>query len=203
MLAQGIFATPVQPARATGVLGFDAGLAATVLEVDTDAGYWRHAVPASSDFSSGGHAVLPRVVLSKGFSAGTIAVSYAKFLDSGLKTYGGSLDLPIIRGSAITPELAVRGSYAALSGADDLSLKTYGLEIFLSKGFGPVMPYAAIGKMRDDAKGTINAQTTLTDSSDITRYTAGLRISMLLAKIAIEATKAQVRSYAAKVSIGF
>src|SRR5213592_4518294 len=50
LIGQGVFATPVQPARATGLLGFDVGIAATALKVDTGASYWLHSVPAGSDF---------------------------------------------------------------------------------------------------------------------------------------------------------
>src|SRR5207249_7454134 len=68
-----------------------------------------------------------------------------------------SLDLPVVRGSLVSPELALRASYATMSGVEALKLKTYGLELFLSKGFGPFMPYGAIGRMRSDARATIPA----------------------------------------------
>jgi hypothetical protein len=142
-------------------------------------------------------------VVSKGFGAGTVTGSYAKFSSSGVKTYGGSLDLPVVRGTLVTPELAVRGSYATVTGVDVLKLKTYGLELFLSKGFGPLMPYGAIGRMRTDSRGTVTPTITLTERSDINRYTVGLRLSFLVPKFVVEATQAAQRSYAAKVSVGF
>lgn len=203
LIGQGIFATPVQPARATGLLSFDVGLAATALHVDTGSSYWIRSVPAGSDFVHGDYAAVPRLVVTKGFSAGTISASYAKYSNSDVKTYGGALDLPIVRGSLATPELAVRGSYATITGVDVLKLKTYGLELFLSKGFGPLMPYGAIGRMRTDSTGTVTSTLTLHDRANITRYTAGLRFSLLGPKFAIEATQAEQRSYAAKVSVGF
>lgn len=209
VVGQGIFATPVQPARATGLLGFDVGIAATLLQVDTGSSYWQHAVPSSSSFTHGGYAAVPRLVVSKGFSAGTVAGSYAKINNSDIKTYGASLDLPIVRGSLVLPELAARGSYSALTGIDVYNLKTYGLEVFLSKGFGPLMPYGAVGRMRTNAHGTIRSgiatvsDVTLTDQSNFNRYTAGLRLSLFLPKFVIEATQAERRSYAAKISVGF
>ena len=203
LIGQGIFATPVQPARATGLLGFDVGVAATAMKIDTGASFWLHSVPQGSDFVRGNYAVVPRLVVSKGFGAGNVSVSYAKFSNSGVKTYGGALDLPIIRGSLVTPELAVRGSYATVTGVDVLKLKTYGLEIFLSKGFGPLMPYGAVGRMRTDSRGTIPNVLQLRDQSNITRYTAGLRLSLLVPKLVVEATQAEQRSYAAKISLGF
>ena len=195
----------MQPARTTGLLGFDVGIAATAVKVNTNASYWQRAVPATSNFTTHGYAAVPRLVVSKGFGAGTISGSYAKVNSSGIKTWGGSLDLPIVRGSILSPELALRASYATLSGVDVFKLKTYGLELFLSKGFGPVMPYGAIGKMRTDSRGTIpgTPEVTLTDRGDFNRYTLGVRFSLLIPKLVVEATQAQVRSYAAKISVGF
>lgn len=208
LIGQGIFATPVQPARSTGLLGFDIGIAATAMKVNTNAPYWIHSVPQGSAFVRGNYAAVPRLVVSKGFGAGTVSASYAQFSNSGVKTYGGALDLPILRGSLATPELAVRGSYATLTGVDVLKLKTYGLEVFLSKGLGPFMPYVAVGRMRTDSRGTvpptlITPALTFTDRSNISRYTAGLRFSLLVPKLVIEATQAEQRSYAAKISVGF
>src|SRR5688500_4116605 len=40
IVAQGIFASPVQPAGASGLLRFDIGLAATGVEIDPNAEYW-------------------------------------------------------------------------------------------------------------------------------------------------------------------
>jgi hypothetical protein len=200
-LGQGIFATPVMPARGSGVLGFDIGVAATMLKVDTGSSYWQHAVTRGS-LARGNYAAVPRLVVSKGFGAGTISGSYAKFSKSGIKIYGGSVDMPLMRGSVAIPEVALRGSYATITGVDVLKLKTYGLEAFVSKGFGPVTPYAAIGRMRTDSRGTV-VKTTLSDRSTINRYTAGIRLSLFVPKLVVEATQAEQRSYAAKVSFGF
>jgi hypothetical protein len=70
------------------------------------------------------------------------------------------------------------------------------------------MPYAAVGRMRVNAEGDILATSKtaafrLTDRSSINRYTAGVRLSLLVPKLVIEMTQAEVRSYAAKISIGF
>lgn len=205
-MGQGIFATPVQPARAAGLLGFDVGIAVTAVEVDEKAAYWTRAV--EDDFSTGGYVGVPRLVASKGFGFGTVSATYAKLSDSGISTWGGAVDVPIIEGGLVRPTLALRGSYATLQGSDAFEAKTWGVEAFLSKGFGPVTPYGAVGRMRVDARGTIPATSTtpeivLSDESDVDRFTLGVRLSLFIPKIVIEATQAEVRSYAAKVSIGF
>lgn len=203
IIGQGIFPTPVQPARSTGLLGFDIGIAATALRIDKNASYWLHSVPAGNDFVHGSYAAVPRLVVSKGFGVGTISGSYAKFSSSGIKTYGGTLDVPLLRGSVVMPEIAIRGSYATISGVDVLKLRTYGVEGFISKGFGPLTPYAAYGRMRTNSHGFVAPQFTLVDHGDNDRFTLGLRLSMLVPKFAIEATQAEQRSYAAKISVGF
>ncbi len=208
IIAQGIFPDPVQPARVSGLLHFDAGIAATGVKIDTNSTWWKHAV--TKDFSTHGYVGVPRLVISKGLGSATIFGSYAKVNSADIKTWGGGVDIPIIRGTLATPEIAVRGSYATLTGVQNYSQKVYGVEAFISKGIGPVTPYGAIGRMRSNATGTIvstnptfAAIPPLRDRSDVNRFTAGVRISLLVPKIGFEITKAEVTSYAAKVSIGF
>jgi len=206
-VGQGIFATPVQPARTGGLASFDVGVAATLVKVDTHSSYWQHAT--TKDFTHSGYVGVPRLVVSKGFSLGTISGTYAKISGTNAKIIGGAVDIPIIRGTLASPELALRASYSTLSGIDAFKEKTYGLEAFLSKGFGPLMPYAAYGRMRTNATGTVNigvaapGTNLLHDISNLNRLTVGLRVSLFLPKIVVEATRAEVTSYAAKVSIGF
>ena len=90
-MAQGIFPTPVEPARASGLLRFSVGVAATLVAVDTNDAYYRHAVPKDNDIVHNGYASLPRLVVTKGFNAGTISGSYATLTGVDvfkLKTYG-------------------------------------------------------------------------------------------------------------------
>jgi len=205
LLAQGIYATPVDPARARGLLGFDIGIAVTAVPVDTSASYWQ--LSTGDDFSVNDYVLVPRIVASKGLSKATISAMYSKVQSADIEMWGGALDVPLLSGGMLSPTLAIRGAYSTLQGSDVYDLKTYGAEIFLSKGFGPVTPYIAAGRMKLDASGTAPAtsdtpvQHLHTDSS-LNRYTVGVKISLLLPKIVIEATQAEERSYAAKISFG-
>ncbi|HYO78586.1 MAG TPA: hypothetical protein VE010_19155 [Thermoanaerobaculia bacterium] len=201
--AQAIYHTPVEPARAGNLLRFDIGISATAVPVDPNALYFRNAV--NEDFTISDHIVVPRLVVSKGISVATVSASYAKVPDTGISVVGGALDIPIINGGLISPTLALRGSYSMLQGVEEYDLKTYGVELFLSKGFGPITPYAAIGRARSDAEGRVNAPVgnlTFSDEADSNRYTLGVRISMFIPKLVVEATQGEERSYAAKVSFG-
>lgn len=206
LVAQGIYATPVAPARAGGLLRFDIGIAATALPVDTNAEYWQRAV--GDDFTISDYVAVPRLVVSKGIMAATVSASYSRVQGTDIAVLGGALDVPIIDGGLVRPTLAVRAAYARLQGIDELDLATYGLELFLSKGFGPITPYIAAGRTRSDAEARItDARITdtivLSDEGATNRYTAGVRLSLFIPKISIEATQAEERSYAAKVSFGF
>jgi len=203
IMAQGIYADPISPARASGLLHFDIGIGATLIKIDQNADYWKRSVPKDI-IVSGGYVGVPRLIVSKGYGGGTISGSYAKISDTGIKIYGGALDMPIIRGTIATPEVSLRGVYSKLSGVDVYRLKTYGVEAFISKGFGPITPFAAVGRMKTDARGSIDSvDFNLKDRSSINRYSAGVRVSLLVPKIVIEATQAEQRSYSAKISVGW
>lgn len=186
-------------------MGFDIGIAVTAVPVDPSAPYWQHSV--SDDFTINDYVAVPRLVASKGLGRATLSASYAKVQSSDVSTWGGALDIPIINGGLIRPTLALRGAYSTLNGSENFDLKTYGAEVFLSKGIGPVTPYIAAGRMKIDAKGNVSAPPTvvvpqLQESSAFNRYTVGVKLSLLIPKIVIEATQAEERSYAAKISFG-
>lgn len=174
------------------------------MPVDPSAEYWLRSV--GDDFSISDHVVVPRIVASKGLKFATISAIYAQVPDTDIKVLGGSLDVPIWGGGIVRPTIAVRGAYSTLQGVDDLDLKTYGVELFISKSFGPVTPYAAVGRARSDAQGNVRVPTLvaviLSDESDSNRITLGVKLSLFIPKIIVEATQGEERSYAAKVSFG-
>jgi hypothetical protein len=206
LLAQGIYATPVEPARARGLLGFDVGIAAVAVPVDTNASYWTRSV--NEDFTVSDHAVIPRLVASKGLSFGTISAMYAKVPDTDLQVWGASYDMPLTRGGIAAPALTLRGAYSEVRGSEELKLKTYGAELFISKGFGPITPYAAAGYAKHDGRANVLSlgaapSYELETDGNMSRVTLGVKISMFIPKLVVEATQGEERSYAAKVAFGF
>lgn len=206
LAAQGIYATPVDPARARGLLGFDVGIAAIAVPVDTDASYWQRSV--GDDFSVSDHLVVPRLVASKGLSFGTISAMYAKVPETDVTVWGASYDMPLTSGGIATPTIALRGAYSQLRGSEELELKTYGVELFVSKGFGPITPYVAAGYAKYQADAVVPSfgvapPRSLEDEGNMNRFTLGVKISMFIPKLVVEATQGEERSYAAKVAFGF
>jgi hypothetical protein len=207
IFAQGMYATPVEPATSRGLLSFDIGVAVTAVPVDTGASYWTHAV--RDDFTVSNYVAVPKLVASKGFSVATVSASYAKVQDSDVSILGGAIDVPLIKGGIAVPALTIRGAYSQLQGVDNLDAKSMGVEVFLAKGFGPLTPYVAAGRMRADTHAertgpgpTFAPVPPMDHESDFNRYTVGLRISLMIPKIVVEATQAEERSYAAKISFG-
>lgn len=133
---------------------------------------------------------------------------YSQVPGSELSVWGAALDVPIVGGGIVMPTIAVRGAYATLRGSDRLDLDTYGAELFISKAFGPITPYAAVGRARSEAHGyrpgiiTIAPLPELIDEHDTNRVTVGVKLSLLIPKIVVEATQGHERSYAAKISLG-
>lgn len=189
------------------MLGFDIGVAATAVPIDTEAPYWQNAV--GKDFSVSDHLVVPRLVASKGLSFGTISAMYAKVPDTDVTVWGASYDMPLTSGGIASPTIALRGAYSQLRGVEEYDLTTYGVELFVSKGFGPITPYIAAGYARHNAEARIPSlpaggpDRTLTDEGNMNRYTLGVKVSMFIPKLVVEATQGEERSYAAKVAFGF
>lgn len=206
-MAQGIYATPVEPARARGLLGFDVGVVATAVPIDPSAGYWARST-TNHDFTYSDHVVVPRLTVSKGLSFGTISAMYARVPDTDFQVLGASYDMPITSGGIATPTIAMRGAYSQFRGDDNFDLSTYGVEVFISKGFGPLTPYAAAGYARHDAEGRLAAipdgpEVFISDEGNMQRFTVGMKISFFIPKLVVEATQGEELSYAAKVSLGF
>jgi hypothetical protein len=204
LLAQGIYATPVEPARARGLLGFDIGVAATAIPVDTAAAYWTNSV--DDDFTISDYVAVPRLTASKGLSFGTVSAMYSKVQGTDISIWGGSFDYPLTRGGIAKPTIALRGAYSQLRGVEALDLSTYGAELFISKGFGPITPYAAAGYTKSNAEGRIDFPSSDTivmqDEANSNRFTVGVKLSFFIPKIVVEATQGEERSYAAKISFG-
>lgn len=187
------------------LLGFDVGVAATVVPIDENASYWVKAI-SDNDFTRSGYLLVPRIVATKGLGAVTISGSYAKVPSSDITMLGANVDIPIIKGTVATPSLTARATYSQLQGVDVFKLKNYGAEAFLSKGFGPLMPYIGAGIVRTDSSGRVERDGALLyrldDQFDSKRVTVGLRLSLLVPKIVVEATQGDDRTYAAKISLG-
>jgi len=206
VVGQAIYATPVLPAEGQSLLGFEVGVAVTAVEVSDKAAYYLNSI--DGDITSGGYLLFPRIVVTKGFGGWTIHGSYAATPDSDLEVLGAALDLPIIDGGLTAPTIAVRATWSEVGGEDDFDMTAWGVEGFISKAFGPVTPYAGFGIVRTESNGRIDAtiltdEIVLSENFENERITAGVRLSLVVLDIVVEASESSERSYTARVSLGF
>lgn len=197
----------VAPGEPQGITGFDIGVEASFIEVDT--GKWSQVLGGETT----DYLAIPRLHVRKGLPFGLdIGLSYAKVVDSNIELLGGEIQWALLDGTAATPALAFRGSYSTLLGVDDLDLKTMAADAILSKGFLMFTPYIGAGAVRiegkyDGAEPSLtnpNLPTYLADQKMTeTRFFGGVQVAMALLRLTAEAEFSEVPVYTAKLSLGW
>lgn len=135
----------VSPAENLGITGFDLGVEITSSKMANSAD-WIAAVSTNDEIDK---IVMPRIHLHKGLPLGIdIGAFYVGSSNSNIDVTGAELRYAFIEGGVATPALGLRLTYSKLSGVDELDMKTTGAELAISKGFGFLTPYAAVGKVR-------------------------------------------------------
>jgi hypothetical protein len=71
-----------------------------------------------------------------------------KVVDPDIPYFGAEVRYAILKDQALIPGLHIRGSYSQTFNVDQLDLRTYALDLSVSKGFGAgikITPYAGVG----------------------------------------------------------
>lgn len=191
---------PLTPPASTGVLGFDIGVEATATKL---------AHPEILDRAvSGGDApntlVVPKLHAHKGLPFGfDIGASYAAVPNTNIKLIGAELRYAIVQGGIATPAVGLRASYSAMTGVDQMDLRTTGVDLSISKGFAFFTPYAGVGIVR--VSSTPNDVPTLSKTTfNENKVFVGANFNFLLANFAIEADRTgDATTYGAKLGWRF
>lgn len=175
---------PLIPAEPLGVTGFDIGIEVTATKLE-NAAIFDNAVTGSAPDTL----YLPRLHVHKGLPFGfDIGASYASVPDSNIKVWGAEVRYAILKGGTAAPALAVRGSYGALEGVDQLKLTTTGLDVSISKGFAMFTPYAGIGRVW--VRSTPDSSTGRTEEDfDLNKVFVGVNMNLAVINIAVEGDK--------------
>lgn len=198
----------VAPAEPQGLSGFDVGLEASFVEVDS--AIWDQVLDAGNT-SAPSYLPVPRVHVRKGLPFDIdLGVSYAMVPGSNIEQLGAEVQWALLDGGMATPALALRGSYSALLGVDDLDLSTYGLDAVLSKGFLMFTPYVGAGVVQIEGEyaGSDPALTSgpgKLEDVDLseTRYFGGVQMSLGLLRLTLDAELSETPVYTAKLSLGW
>lgn len=136
----------LQGASSEGITGFDFAFNAGATQVNHKAA-WDAAT--SSSIST---VPFADVTLSKGLPFGfDIGGEYSFVPGSNIHLYGFEGRYAILDGGVAEPAVGLRAAYTHLTGVDNLSFNTKSLDISVSKGFGPVTPYAGVGEVWTDS----------------------------------------------------
>lgn len=171
-IAATLNAKSLSPAETGGISGF--AIAPYVSYVPTqDSDAWGRLVGES--FNEIG--IVGGIVekgLPFGFQAGG---SYGWVPGGDGRILGLNLKYELIKGSIATPAVSVRASYTKLSGIDQLEYDSRGVDVSISKGFGPLTPYAGAGYVWSDFEIT-DARIPLQDEAvEEVRFFVGMRLS--------------------------
>jgi hypothetical protein len=175
---------PLSPGEPLGITGFDIGIEVTATKLENATVFSAAAGGDSTDTLA-----LPKLHVHKGLPFGfDIGASYSAVPDSNIKVWGAEVRYAILKGGTATPAVAVRASYSALDGVDQLKLNTTGLDLSISKGFAMFTPYAGVGKVW--VRSTPDASTGLAEEDfDLGKVFVGINMNLAVINIAVEGDK--------------
>ena len=162
----------MQGASSEGITGFDVGLDVGDTQVSHKQA-WADAT--GTDVSN-----LPfaDVAISKGLPFGfDVGGMYSFIPSSNIKLYGVEARYAIIDGGIAEPAVGLRATYSHLTGVDDLSFHTTSLGVSVSKGFGPITPYAGVGEVWTNSSPDATTGLTSSNSSN-TEFFAGFTFDL-------------------------
>ena len=165
---------PIIPSEATGIAGFDLGLAASgtslknpvLLSKAANGAEVRTVMPVVSARADKG---LPWNI--------DIAGAFSVVPGTDVRSFGGEVRWAFLPGSTTLPAVAIRASGSKLTGVDQLNLTTYGVDVSVSKGLAIFTPYGGLGQIW--VRSTPNGVATLQEESfSQTKFFAGVNINV-------------------------
>jgi hypothetical protein len=105
-----------------------------------------------------------------------------------VRALGGELRWAFVEGSTALPAVALRLSASSMDGVSQMSLRTTGIDLSISKGLANFTPYAGVGYLQ--AKSTPKGVATLqSETLNLTKVFAGVNINVLVMDLALEADR--------------
>lgn len=191
---------PLEPAAPMGILGFDVGVEASMASINASAPYWALA----TNNSAPGTVVVPRLHVQKGLPGNLdIGFSYASVPGSNISLMGGELKFALLAGSVVTPAVSLRGAYTKLNGVSDIDLSSYSVDLSISKGFGPLTPFAGVQELFVNSKATNAALGLTAESINNFRGFLGAKLSLAVVNFVAEADLGDLPVYSLRFNVGW
>lgn len=205
-LASALSYKAVTPAEPLGLTGFDVGVELSATKL-SNASSWKSAV---SDGKSIDTLPVPKLHVHKGLPFDIdVGLVYTSIPTTNIQFIGGELRYAIISGNIALPAVAVRGTLTKMSGVDNLSFDTKGLELTVSKGFAMITPYAGLGWIwttSDPSLCTTTTPSVCLEKEDIqqTKMAIGANVNLGLVNLSFEGDKTgDSTTYSAKAGVRF
>lgn len=187
----------LQPAEPYGTIGFDVGLDAGAVQLGNEA-VWRD---AGADVST-----LPyfRISATKGLPFGfDVGGFVSSSPGASMRNMGAQLRYALVEGGVVSPAVGLRAAVTRMEGVDQLDYDTRSVDISISKGFGPLTPYAGYCRIWASAVPDANTGLVAEDVAD-NRTFVGVRMTFVVLQLVLEADEVgDTRGYAAKIAFGF
>ena len=196
----------IGPAVSLGITGFNLGVEIMASDISENKDFWKKAV---SDGNPPSYLVNSRISFTKGLPLDfDVGVVLGKILDPDIPYFGGEVRYAIVKDRALIPGVAIRGSYSQTFNVDQLDLKTYGLDLSVSKGFGAgikIIPYAGVGASWVSSKASHLTSGLTLDKEEFykTHGFLGARLEVGLVAITAEVDYGVIPSYNLQVGIAF
>lgn len=189
----------VTPPAPLGITGFELGLEVTSTEMKNSA-LWTTATNGGKALNS---LIVPKLHVFKGLPLGIdVGAFYSAIPTTNIKLIGGELRYAILEGGVALPAVGIRGSMSKLSGVEQLSFNTKGLDVSISKGFAMFTPYAGVGTVWIDS--TPNGVGLAKETFRQSKVFAGGNFNLGLVNLALEYDKTgAAASYSAKMGFRF
>jgi opacity protein-like surface antigen len=169
-LASALAFTPMAPAEALGVTGFDVSAEISVTDIDQSKSYWENMTKDNDDQDP--YLSFAKLHIQKGLPFNIdLGAMYGVLINTNASSWGIEAKWAFIEGNTAIPAVAVRVAYSQMLGVDDVDLSQASGELMISKGFLMFTPYASIGAvnvMADSISGNVDSSGVISvDANDV------------------------------------
>lgn len=200
----GLNIIPMTPASPGGLAGFDIGLEVTAIHINNRAIYWIYALRGENPPE---YFLIPKVRVQKGFPMGLDAgIMYSYVPNSNIQLLGAEIKWAFLKGEGVMPAIAVRAAYSKLLGVPVLDFQTERFDFSLGKKLLIFNPYVGGGVVLTQSTPLLPSGFPITISEETPADAVGflgLRISLAVVKLVLEADISKVNTYNAKLSMGW
>ena len=198
-VTRGLAYKAVGPSEASGLTGFSIGGLVTYAPTENPDS-WKRATGEDVD-AVGMTGLAARKGLPLAIDVGAF---YATVPGTEAKVTGGELRWAPLPGSVALPAVALRLGFSKTTGVDDFDFKTLSYDVSASKGFGPITPYAGVGRVEATATPKGNVTLLAEEKFGETRLYAGARLTLGFLSLIPEVEKTgDGVAYNLHVGIGF